>query len=60
MTPEQWIEKAREKIASHQEFIDEVNDMCGSDYSRHRSSMECSVREIKFLEHGIRLLGEKK
>ena len=60
MTSEEWIKEAEEKIVSHLELIDEVNDMCGTDWSRNRSSMESSKRMVKFLQEGIKLLKESK
>lgn len=60
MTKEEWIKKAEERIEGHQEFIDEVNDMCGSDWSRHRSEKERSERSIEFLKAGIKLMKIEK
>jgi hypothetical protein len=56
MTKEEWIKEAEERIKSHIEFIDEVNDMCGTDWSRHRSQKESSELSVKFLKIGIKLL----
>lgn len=56
MTKEEWIAEAKERISSNETFIADVCDMVGSDWSRHRSSMESAKRENKFLESGIKLL----
>ena len=55
MTRQEWINQAKERIKSNQKFINEVNDMVGSDWSRHRSRMESAQRENVFLEQGIKL-----
>lgn len=60
MTKEEWIKKAEEKIVNHLEWIAEVHDMCGSDWSRNRSSMEASQANVKFLQAGIKLMKEKE
>lgn len=53
---EKWIEKATEEISQKEKFIAEVEDMIGSDYSRHRTAMERSQKEISFLETGIKIM----
>lgn len=56
MNPKEWIEKATEEISQKEKFIAEVEDMIGSDYSRHRTAMEGSQKEISFLETGIKIM----
>lgn len=56
MKRQEWITKAKEMIQSNNEFINEVNDMVGSDWSRHRSRMESAQRENEFLKQGIKLM----
>ena len=60
MTKDQWIKEAEERITNNIGFINEVNNMVGSDWSRHRSRMESSVRENVFLTNGIKLLKERE